>query len=82
MAFIKSFVATNITNHNNHNLSRNSLYHGGEIMNQEIRTQVVIKVANLDPKVQRLLKAYEEFKAAASDLQVETWKECIEVHVE
>ena len=56
--------------------------HGGEIMNQEIRTQVVIKVANLDPKVQRLLKAYEEFKAAANDLQVETWKECIEVHVE
>ncbi|MGE9943482.1 hypothetical protein ACQRCN_00805 [Phascolarctobacterium succinatutens] len=51
-------------------------------MNQEIRTQVVIKVANLDPKVQRLLKAYEEFKAAANDLQVETWKECIEVHVE
>lgn len=33
-------------------------------MNQEIKTQVVIKVANLDPKVQRLLKAYEEFKAA------------------
>lgn len=49
---------------------------------EEIRTQVVVKIGNLDPKVERLLKAYEEFKEAANDLQVETWKECIEVHVE
>ena len=52
-----------------------------EEQQKSIRTEVVINLADLNPKIERLIKAYEELKAAASDLDVQLWQDCFTVQI-
>ena len=52
-----------------------------EKQQKTIRTEVVINLADLNPKIERLIKAYEELKAAASDLDVQLWQDCFTVQI-
>lgn len=50
-----------------------------EEQQKSINTQLLIDISELNPKIERLLKAYEELKDAASALNIQTWQDCIKV---
>lgn len=52
-----------------------------EEQQKSIRTEVVINLADLNPKIERLIKAYEELKDAASALNVQLWQDCFTIQI-